>query len=398
MSSTTGHENGDGQHPRDVDSTATDTTPTLVCPHDAAQALAWVPAAQLTLTRAYEQVPAPDPGKLRELAVSIAREGVLQPLLVTPSADGAQYEVVKGRRRWLAARMSGTLLPALVRQFSPSQKNQAFLAAHVCTEVSASQEQLTTAYDATWTSVAADAASDVPAAVDGDIDEGAADEGARVAAVIAQMQQLSPFASRHLARELVVSDATLWESVLAEASHRLQVQTTSDRARLEQELAEAQATVRKAEDQQHRQTQTLAAFGQQVTEARMSYQRSEDQRHDIERLRQELLTENRRLRGQLQHLQQRLVAVRPGDHIVEHPHVAALAQTVMEIVAAAGAPLVTQALRLLHPLTTREATAALGRALDLVEERIRVCRQQLIEDARITTIQTTVGQLDTEGE
>jgi ParB family chromosome partitioning protein len=51
---------------------------------------------------------------LAELADSIAEHGVLQPILVTPSADG--YRLVAGERRLRAAQMAGLeRIPALVR-------------------------------------------------------------------------------------------------------------------------------------------------------------------------------------------------------------------------------------------------------------------------------------------
>lgn len=53
---------------------------------------------------------------LKELAASIARLGILQPLIVTPVADGPGYWVVAGERRLLAASMAGvTELPCVVR-------------------------------------------------------------------------------------------------------------------------------------------------------------------------------------------------------------------------------------------------------------------------------------------
>src|SRR5581483_7721332 len=234
-------DNGTGSEPpvTDVTTTPATTPPTLVCPDDPTQALAWLPAADLTLTRAYDQLPPPDPGKLRELAVSIAREGMLQPLLVTASADGIRHEVVAGRRRWLAASTSGRPVPALVRRFSPAQKHQAFLAAHVCTVLPPSMEALTTAYDATWTSVAKDA---LPASSDSSTEEthnGVTEEATRIAALVMQLQQLSPFGYRHVARELVIKDATLWNSLLADARQQLHDSETSERERLAQELADA---------------------------------------------------------------------------------------------------------------------------------------------------------------
>ena len=55
-----------------------------------------------------------DPEELSELAASISRHGVLQPIVV--SIDGDGYELVAGHRRVLAARLAGrTTIPAVVR-------------------------------------------------------------------------------------------------------------------------------------------------------------------------------------------------------------------------------------------------------------------------------------------
>lgn len=51
---------------------------------------------------------------LAELAASIQEQGILQPVLVRPIADG--YELVAGERRWRAARAAGLrAIPAMVR-------------------------------------------------------------------------------------------------------------------------------------------------------------------------------------------------------------------------------------------------------------------------------------------
>ena len=56
-----------------------------------------------------------DPEGLSELAASISRHGVLQPIVVSAEGDG--YELVAGHRRVLAARLAGkTTIPAVVRQ------------------------------------------------------------------------------------------------------------------------------------------------------------------------------------------------------------------------------------------------------------------------------------------
>lgn len=57
-----------------------------------------------------------DPTALQELAASIKRHGVVQPLVVTPEKDG-HYGLVAGERRWRAAQAAGLKeVPAIVRQ------------------------------------------------------------------------------------------------------------------------------------------------------------------------------------------------------------------------------------------------------------------------------------------
>lgn len=59
-----------------------------------------------------------DEESLQELAISIKREGVLQPLLVAKGVDG-RYELVAGERRWRAAKMAGlTQVPVIVHDIS----------------------------------------------------------------------------------------------------------------------------------------------------------------------------------------------------------------------------------------------------------------------------------------
>lgn len=62
-----------------------------------------------------------DEKSLRELANSIERNGVLQPLLVRPMADGS-YQLVAGERRWRASRMAGlSEVPVVIREMSDEQ-------------------------------------------------------------------------------------------------------------------------------------------------------------------------------------------------------------------------------------------------------------------------------------
>ena len=56
---------------------------------------------------------------LRELAESISRHGVMQPIILRPHPRGQDYELVAGERRWRASQLAGkTEVPALVRDIS----------------------------------------------------------------------------------------------------------------------------------------------------------------------------------------------------------------------------------------------------------------------------------------
>ncbi|HZK28590.1 MAG TPA: ParB/RepB/Spo0J family partition protein, partial [Clostridia bacterium] len=60
-----------------------------------------------------------DQDKLRELASSIADQGIISPLIVTPSATPDQYMIVAGERRWRAARLAGLpTVPVIVRDLT----------------------------------------------------------------------------------------------------------------------------------------------------------------------------------------------------------------------------------------------------------------------------------------
>jgi ParB family chromosome partitioning protein len=59
---------------------------------------------------------------LADLAQSIKVKGVLQPLIVRPSAAGKVYEIVAGERRWRAAQIAKLHeVPVLVRELSDSE-------------------------------------------------------------------------------------------------------------------------------------------------------------------------------------------------------------------------------------------------------------------------------------
>ena len=57
-----------------------------------------------------------DTEALEALAQSIRAQGIVQPVVVRPSADGRSYELIAGERRWRAAQLAGLgEIPAIVR-------------------------------------------------------------------------------------------------------------------------------------------------------------------------------------------------------------------------------------------------------------------------------------------
>jgi ParB family transcriptional regulator, chromosome partitioning protein len=62
-----------------------------------------------------------DEGELAELAASITANGVVQPILVRPLANG-RYQLIAGERRWRASQLAGKkTVPAILRQVSDEQ-------------------------------------------------------------------------------------------------------------------------------------------------------------------------------------------------------------------------------------------------------------------------------------
>jgi len=70
-----------------------------------------------------------DEDKLRELALSMEKHGMVQPLIVAPLEDEeageAKYELIAGERRWRAAQRIGLKeLPCIVRTISPVEATE----------------------------------------------------------------------------------------------------------------------------------------------------------------------------------------------------------------------------------------------------------------------------------
>lgn len=65
-----------------------------------------------------------DQQAIAELAESVQKHGVLQPLLVRPLENGS-YQIVAGERRWRAARMAGLQeVPVVIRELSDKETAQ----------------------------------------------------------------------------------------------------------------------------------------------------------------------------------------------------------------------------------------------------------------------------------
>jgi ParB family chromosome partitioning protein len=64
-----------------------------------------------------------DEQSLAELAISIKRHGVLQPIIVVRDEDGNKYNIVAGERRWRASKSAGmSHIPAIVRSLKELER------------------------------------------------------------------------------------------------------------------------------------------------------------------------------------------------------------------------------------------------------------------------------------
>jgi ParB-like chromosome segregation protein Spo0J len=345
-----------------------------VCPHDASQSLAWLSPEQLVLSAHYAHLPPPDATKLQELTAAVARDGVLQALLVTPTADGSQYEVVAGRRRLLAAGTQLRSLPALVRQLSPRQKRLAFLATNLCFAPPAHQQELTREYDAAW-------ATEEDNATEGEESEVAPELGK----AMDHAAQLSPFLQRHLVRELLFNDQTLYQSIVDEARRQVEATDFAERKQLKGKLEAAETALAEAREQQARQERTIQHLGGQLNAARVSRTVVDDTREQLERAQHELLASNKKLQQQLHTLRQRLAALEPLERMAGMAEATGVLSAVMAVVEAAGPPLVRAAVRLLDPRSTRDATALLHQALVQLADRVRACQATLAGEKTVDT-------------
>ena len=62
-----------------------------------------------------------DQANLEQLAASLRRDGLLQPVIVRPRVDGG-FELIAGERRWRAAQLAGLMkIPALIRKVGDEQ-------------------------------------------------------------------------------------------------------------------------------------------------------------------------------------------------------------------------------------------------------------------------------------
>jgi ParB family chromosome partitioning protein len=74
-----------------------------------------------------------NPKDTEELAASIKRHGVLQPIIVTPQEEGTgKYKIVAGERRWRAAKQAGlSEIPTIVRSLKDLERLEIALVENV---------------------------------------------------------------------------------------------------------------------------------------------------------------------------------------------------------------------------------------------------------------------------
>jgi ParB family transcriptional regulator, chromosome partitioning protein len=88
-------------------------------------ALIQIPISQIERGR-YQPRKEFDQEALQELAQSIQSTGLLQPIVVRPTAEDNNYEIIAGERRWRASQLAGlTEISCLVKHFSDEQAAEA---------------------------------------------------------------------------------------------------------------------------------------------------------------------------------------------------------------------------------------------------------------------------------
>jgi len=353
------------------------TTTQLPCPDDPSQALAWLTSEQLVLSALYDSLPPPDATKLQELAADIAHHGMLQPVLATPAADGAHYEVLIGRRRVLAAGNRLRLLPALVQQLSSKQKRLAFLSANLCIEPLPNQQEFARQYDAAWVTNEEGTAENNAVALAPELDT-----------ALEQASQLAPFLQRHLVRQLLFNDAGLYQSVLEEARRQVAETDGTERKRLTGELRELQTALTEERDKGVRQERAIENLARQLNQERVSRGVVDDTREELEQARQELATSNKKLQQQVQTLLARVATLEPLERVAGIAEAGAVLTAVMAVVEAAGPNLVRTALHLLDPRAGHGAAAALQRALEQLATRVRECQTAMARGATAMATRT----------
>ena len=108
----------DGQMSLNLEDTANVTSNVLKAEEEAQTELE-LPVSEIEPNRDQPRK-AFDEEQLEELADSIRKYGVLQPLLVQKKGDS--YEIIAGERRWRAAKLAGLKkVPVVIREYSPQQ-------------------------------------------------------------------------------------------------------------------------------------------------------------------------------------------------------------------------------------------------------------------------------------
>ncbi len=88
--------------------------------------VAWLSANPFQPRRSF------DPEALAELVESIREKGILQPILVRPTADRSRYEIIAGERRWRAAQAAAIHeIPVMIREFTDQEALEAAIIENV---------------------------------------------------------------------------------------------------------------------------------------------------------------------------------------------------------------------------------------------------------------------------
>ncbi len=337
----------------------------LYSPDNPQEYLAWVRPAELRPFQAVHPEPM-DPDEQRELADSINRHGLLQPLLIAADTK----EVVVGHRRYTVMKEGDRVIPVIAKEFSESEKIGAFLASNLCVRSLSPRQSSERRKQYTAVIASSPAQEQAPASFTTPLILG--NDHATTEALAETLAQLSERERRTLARELVLRDATLQQDLMDEAVRI--AGESADKKHLAAEVKQLTAALQEAEQQQGVQEHTIERLEEHIAALRMSQVKLTDAIEDLTTAKKEAEDGKRTSERELAALRARVETIQPLEQLCNAAQARKVIAAVMELAEMASKKLLHAAFLYLNPKTAPHAPKEMLRLLEDVVAAVAKCR------------------------